>query len=72
MMSDKIDSHLPLKERFQLFIHNILCGWCRDYLKQIKLLRTMAQKQDHEENLLPDTSLSQEAKERIKRSLSSQ
>jgi hypothetical protein len=72
MMSDKIDSHLPIKERFQLYIHNLLCGWCRDYLKQIKLLRTAARKQDQEENLLQDTSLSQEAKERIKRSLSSQ
>ncbi|HSE40077.1 MAG TPA: hypothetical protein VLH08_04865 [Acidobacteriota bacterium] len=71
MMSDRIDNHLPLKQRFQLYVHNLLCGWCRDYLKQIKLLRRAAM-QDNEENLFPDASLSDEAKERIKRSLSSQ
>jgi hypothetical protein len=60
-----------LKERFQLLLHNHVCDWCKDYLRQIELLHQAAQQTDNQEDLYPKASLSSEAKERIRRSMRS-
>src|SRR5438128_5853316 len=70
LQSDALDRRLSLSKRFGLRLHLLLCKWCRRYGKQIRFLRCAAH--EHPENLTEATprTLSPEARERLKRSLS--
>jgi hypothetical protein len=65
--SDALERPLPQLQRIGLQIHLALCVWCSRYEKQIKFLRTAAQRCDHDH--MPKQILSREARERIKRAL---
>jgi hypothetical protein len=67
LQSEALDHPLPPLRRIGLRIHLALCVWCSRYGKQIKFLRTAAQKCEHDH--APNTALSAEARERIKRKL---
>lgn len=74
VMSDSLDRDLPLHGRLILNLHLFVCMRCTRYLKQLKLMRAAIRaksaKLPAEESA--GTSLSTEARERIKRALASQ
>jgi hypothetical protein len=67
LQSEALDRPLTRLQRIGLRVHLVLCIWCARYGKQIKFLRTAAQKCEHDH--APNPSLSDEARARIKRKL---
>lgn len=74
VMSDSLDRALPLQGRLVLKLHLFVCMRCTRYLKQLKLMRAAIRARSAK--LFADesaqTSLSDEARERIKRALDAQ
>jgi hypothetical protein len=69
LQSEALDKKLSFPKRFGLFLHLLVCKWCRRYGKQIRFLGHAAH--NHSENLseaVPQ-KLSAEARERIKKRL---
>jgi hypothetical protein len=69
ILSQSMDSKLPLKTRVQLRLHYLVCAWCQRYEKQLHELRKFARAvPDHVEEISME-SLSSESKERMKQAL---
>ncbi|HVY70227.1 MAG TPA: zf-HC2 domain-containing protein [Verrucomicrobiae bacterium] len=69
LQSDSLDRKLRLSERLGLRLHLLLCKWCRRYGQQVRFLRDAARR-NTEKLAGPGTGrMSDEARERIKRSL---
>src|SRR6266446_6230912 len=69
LQSEALDGKLPLRQRFGLRVHLLLCKWCRRYGKQIAFLRSAVH--EHSDKMaerVPQT-LSTEARDRIKQKL---
>jgi hypothetical protein len=69
LQSKALDRKLPLRQRFGLRVHLLLCKWCRRYGKQITFLRKAAQQHSDEMSNPDPQKLSDEARERIKQRL---
>jgi hypothetical protein len=69
LQSDALDRPIGLWTRLGLGFHLLVCRWCRRYGRQLRFLRTAAH--DHPEQLTQatPTTLSAEARERLKSSL---
>ena len=67
LQSEALDRPLSRMQRVGLRIHLAMCRWCSRYGKQIKFLRTVAQRCDHD--LDANQTMPPEARERIKRRL---
>jgi hypothetical protein len=67
LQSESLDRPLSWPKSIGLRIHLVLCIWCSRYGRQIKFLRTAAQRCDHDHE--PKQILPREARERIKRAL---
>jgi hypothetical protein len=67
--SEALDHRLPPVKRLGLWVHLLICKWCRRYGKQIRFLRDSAQA--HQDELLRAGShnLSNDVRERIKKRL---
>jgi hypothetical protein len=67
--SEALDHPLPMSKRLGLWLHLLICKWCRRYGKQIGFLRGAAQ--EHQEQFIEaePQKLSYEARERIKQRL---
>lgn len=67
--SEALDHPLPLAKRAGLWLHLLICKWCRRYGKQVRFLRHAAH--DHHEELTEAApqKLSGEARDRMKRKL---
>jgi len=70
--SEALDHALPRARRFGLWLHLLMCIWCRRYGKQIRLLRDAAQAHPEELTATIPDQLSPEARERIKQRLKSE
>jgi hypothetical protein len=70
--SEALDHPLPLAKRLSLWLHLLICKWCRRYGKQIKFLRDAAQGHLEQFTEAEPQELSPEARERIKRRLQDQ
>lgn len=72
MQSEQLERSLPATRRFGLFLHLLICKWCRRYGKQIRFMQTAAR--EHPEKLGEGNSpsLSDDARERIKSRLSAE
>ena len=69
ILSQSMDSKLPLKTKVQLRFHYLICAWCQRYEKQLHELRKFARAvPDHVEEMSME-SLSSESKERMKQAL---
>jgi hypothetical protein len=44
LISKREEQALTLRERFQLFVHLILCVYCRRFLKQTKIISQAARR----------------------------
>ena len=66
IQSEQLERPLPAAKRAGLFLHLLVCKWCRRYGRQIRFMQKGAR--EHPENLseADSRSLSSEARERIK------
>ena len=64
--SEALDRPLPLTKRVGVWLHLLICKWCRRYGRQIRFLRAAAH--EHPEDLTEAVpqKLSPEARERMK------
>jgi len=69
LQSAALDRKLPLRQRFGLRVHLLLCKWCRRYGEQITFLRNAAHEHADEMAEPIPQKLPDEARERIKRRL---
>src|SRR6266481_1570518 len=69
LQSEALDRKLPLRQRFGLRVHLLLCKWCRRYEKQIIFLRNAAHEHPDEMAEPAPKKLSVEARERIRKQL---
>ena len=72
MFSESLDHALPLRKRMLLRLHFLMCKYCGRYRQQLLFIREAVR--HHPERLEgqdapPTTTLSPEARERIKRTL---
>ena len=69
-ISQSMERPLSFKERIQLKLHLWICAWCQWYLEHLQLIRETARaKADEAPDLNTGASLSDEARERIRRKL---
>lgn len=72
-ISQSMEHPLTLQERIKLKLHLWICVWCQWYLENLQLLRETARaKADEPPDLKTGGNLSNEARERIRRSLTNQ
>ena len=72
-LSQSMERRLSLQERFKIKLHLLICAWCQWYLEHLQLIRSTARaKGDDALDLAPEAVLSDEARERIRRKLTSQ
>ena len=72
MISQSMERSLSLGERFKVKVHLWICAWCQWYLEHLLLIREAARaKASESPDLSASAGLSAEARERIKRNLTS-
>lgn len=72
-ISESMERSLSFKERIRLKLHLWICVWCQWYLEHLHVIRDAARtKADEPATLMPDRSLSNDARERIRRRLTNQ
>jgi len=72
MASYSMEGKLPLRQRFGFRMHLLICGLCLRYVKQLQLMRDVAQQHTAkltEDPAAPASTLSQRARERMKQTL---
>ena len=72
LISESMERSLTLREQVLLKLHLWVCMWCQWYLEHLHLMRDALRVQETENNDLDvstPTRLSDEARERIRRSL---
>ena len=72
MISQSMERSLSLGERFKVKVHLWICAWCQWYLEHLQIIRDAARvKASESPDLSAEPGLSAEARERIKRNLTS-
>ena len=71
LQSEALDAKPALSKRAGLWLHLLVCKWCRRYGKQIRFLRDAAREHPDELVKAVPQKLSAEARERIKQRLQS-
>ena len=69
LQSEALDRPLPASRRPGLYVHLLLCKWCRFYGQQIRFLRHAAHEHPEELTQAGAPGLSPEAGERIRQKL---
>ena len=73
MLSQSMERSLSLGESFKVKLHLWICAWCQWYLEHLQLIRETARASaDEAAEPLTGAALSDEARERIRRKLTSQ
>lgn len=69
-ISQSMERRLTIAERVKLKLHLWICVWCQWYLEHLHLIRNTSRAQaDKAPELMTASSLSNEARERIRRRL---
>ena len=72
-ISQSMERPLSFGERFKTKLHLWICVWCQWYMEHLQLVRTTARAQaEKAPELMSEATLSNEAKERIRRRLTKQ
>jgi hypothetical protein len=72
-ISQSMERQLSFRERVLVKVHLWICAWCQWYLEHLQLIRkTGRAKTNQTPDLLTDATLSDEARERIRRALTNQ
>ena len=69
ILSQSMDSRLPLSMRLKLRLHYLICAWCRRYEKHLRELRKFAASFPDHTEAFPEDTLSAGAKERMKEAM---
>jgi len=72
LLSEAMDRPLPLGIRIKMRLHFLICKWCERYRNQLLFLRQALRRNPDElesEVAASSTSLSPEAKDRLKRAI---
>jgi hypothetical protein len=71
LMSESLERRLTVRERMVLRLHLAVCIWCEWYLEKLHELRSLSRARGEVRDAEParSTTLSTEARERIKRRL---
>jgi len=69
LQSELFDHPLTPLQRVGLRVHLLLCKWCRRYGQQLRFLRRAAHEHPDEVAEATSSTLSREARERLKRAL---
>ncbi|MBC7350764.1 MAG: hypothetical protein H5U08_00245 [Thermogutta sp.] len=72
LVSEAMDRKLPLRQRWAVWMHLMMCGLCAGFARDLRLLRRALR--SHPERLISnadqlDVTLSEQARERIKAAL---
>ena len=72
-ISQSMERRLTLRESVKLKIHFWICVWCQWYMEHLQLIRDASRAQANKApDLMTSTTLSNEARERIRRRLTDQ
>jgi len=71
LQSEALDTTLPPLKRFGLWLHLLICKWCRRYGHQLRFLRDAAHNNSERLTETVPQNLSPAARERIKQRLQS-
>jgi hypothetical protein len=66
VQSDQLEGPLPVARRVGLFLHLLICKWCRRYGRQIRFLRKASHECPEKLSEADSRTLSNSARERIK------
>lgn len=66
LASQSLDRPLPLKTRWQMRLHWLICVWCKRYFRQVHLLHKHAPRLAEDLDQLPGVRFSPDAKQRVK------
>lgn len=69
LASRSLDQPLSLELRCRMWLHHLICVWCKRYGKQVRFLHHAVHEQPYRGNESPPSGLSLEARERCKRAL---
>jgi hypothetical protein len=69
ILSQSMDSRLPLSMRLKLRLHYLICAWCQRYEKHLRELRKFAASVPDHTEVFPEDTLSAGAKERMKEAM---
>ncbi|HUT93915.1 MAG TPA: hypothetical protein VMY37_30910 [Thermoguttaceae bacterium] len=72
LVSESMERKLPFGTRMQVWMHLMLCRFCAGFARQVRFLRRAARQSPERlagSPSTPETTLSQEARERIKAAL---
>ena len=73
VLSESLERKLTLRERVLVKLHLWVCMWCVWYLEHLQLVRSSLRAETSPEHTLSSTpGLTDDARERLKRSLSSE
>ena len=72
LQSDLLESPATLTARIGLRLHLLMCKWCKRYGQQIRFLHTAAHEHGDALTTAAPQKLSEAARERLKRKLSSE
>jgi hypothetical protein len=67
--SEQLDHPLPRSTRIGLWLHLLICKWCRRYGHQVRFLRQAAHEHEEKFTNAGPQKLSSEARERMKQRL---
>jgi hypothetical protein len=70
--SEALDHPLPPMKRIGVWLHLLICKWCRRYGRQIRFLHAAAHEHHEELTEAVPQKLSSEARERIRQRLQSE
>ena len=68
LISESMDTSLPVGKRIGMQLHLLMCKFCARYERQLLLIREAVRRMVATEEM-PGETLSEEAKERIRKSL---
>jgi hypothetical protein len=68
-MSESLDRSLTLREKIKMRMHFLICAFCKRYLQQLRILHKSIGRLAAVETESSTSSLSDGARERIKRAL---
>jgi hypothetical protein len=73
MISESMERPLSLQERIKLKLHLWICVWCQWYMEHLQVIRDASRAQaEKAPDMMTGATLSNEARERIRRRLTNQ
>ena len=69
LVSQAMDKPLGWRQRFDLWVHLAVCGMCRQFMKQLRLMRATLQRMVNQAENDPSVKLTDEARSRIRKAL---